>query len=355
MSVLKLLTITGLLLVSINCPVYGAYRIEGRVNLGKEWQPKVYLALIDELSDYYRASADLIVSTGYVEADGTFVIEGNELPDEPRFYRLYMMKEQNTEFDACLYVGGDDHNFIHLILDNQDTVEIWADSTYYSPFGNYAIEGTEENHLMRELSRMVYPSFYFYQIKFPTELRLSEQKLFESLRQFSDTCSNTLATLAAVINTDMETYAVEYADFYQSFGKRLEKEMPQSRYTQNYMRRLHFYVGEPDEQRGGLWGIVLGQSVLVLFLIGYIWRLRKTMKDLVKEKEEPAPDQDWPALLTSKEAEIFALISSGKSNKEIASELYIEVSTVKTHINKLYSKLGVNNRKEAARLYKEQL
>ena len=41
------------------------------------------------------------------------------------------------------------------------------------------------------------------------------------------------------------------------------------------------------------------------------------------------------------------LIGDGKSNKEIAIELFIELSTVKTHINKLYTKLKIKNRNEA--------
>lgn len=51
--------------------------------------------------------------------------------------------------------------------------------------------------------------------------------------------------------------------------------------------------------------------------------------------------------LTNQEIKILQLIQKGKSNKEIASELYIELSTVKSHINKLYSKLNIKNRKEA--------
>ena len=51
--------------------------------------------------------------------------------------------------------------------------------------------------------------------------------------------------------------------------------------------------------------------------------------------------------LTQKEEEILHLICAKKSNKEIAAELYVEVSTVKTHINKIYSKLEISDRKSA--------
>ena len=50
--------------------------------------------------------------------------------------------------------------------------------------------------------------------------------------------------------------------------------------------------------------------------------------------------------LTLKEREILGLIKEGKANKEIANQLFIGVSTVKSHINKIYSKLEVRSRKE---------
>lgn len=331
-------------LVLCSGSVFASYKIHGRVNLGDEWQPKIYLAIVEELSDYYRASPDLIVNTGLVGADGSFVIEGNELPDSPYFYRLYLMKEQNTEFDACLYVGGDDHNFIHIILDNNAALEIQADSTYYAPFGNYQIKGSKENHLMRELTEMVYPSFYFYQIKFPTELRLSEEKLFNGLMQFADTCSTDLVALAAVNNTDMDRYFEQYGPFYQSFGARLKRSNPQLEYTPNYLRKLRFYEGDA----GGfpVWAkILLVLQSIVILLMGYL--LIKKQK--AKEKPTAAsPSKPIPSdVLTNKELEILQLIAAGKSNKEIASALFIELSTVKTHINKIYTKLKVKNRKDA--------
>jgi LuxR family maltose regulon positive regulatory protein len=44
---------------------------------------------------------------------------------------------------------------------------------------------------------------------------------------------------------------------------------------------------------------------------------------------------------------VLALIAAGKSNAEIARELFVSVSTVKTHINNLYRKLDARNRTQA--------
>ncbi|MCH6574955.1 MAG: response regulator transcription factor [Bacteroidetes bacterium] len=52
--------------------------------------------------------------------------------------------------------------------------------------------------------------------------------------------------------------------------------------------------------------------------------------------------------LTRREEEIARLILRGNSNKKIASKLYITEKTVKTHLTKIFKKLGINNRLELA-------
>ena len=52
--------------------------------------------------------------------------------------------------------------------------------------------------------------------------------------------------------------------------------------------------------------------------------------------------------LTSREMEVLELIVRGQNNKEIAASLKITEATVKSHINNILSKLGVNDRTQAA-------
>lgn len=51
--------------------------------------------------------------------------------------------------------------------------------------------------------------------------------------------------------------------------------------------------------------------------------------------------------LTIQERKIFDLLRQGKSNKEIAEECSVSVSTIKSHVNSIYSKLDIRSRKEA--------
>ena len=54
--------------------------------------------------------------------------------------------------------------------------------------------------------------------------------------------------------------------------------------------------------------------------------------------------------LTPREIEVLYLVAQGKTNKEIAADLYISPLTVRTHLEHVYQKLGVGSRTEAAAL-----
>ena len=55
--------------------------------------------------------------------------------------------------------------------------------------------------------------------------------------------------------------------------------------------------------------------------------------------------------LTKREAEVLDLLIKGKTNKEIASSLYISTHTVKAILEKLYEKLNIHNRVQLAVYY----
>lgn len=63
----------------------------------------------------------------------------------------------------------------------------------------------------------------------------------------------------------------------------------------------------------------------------------------------PDVTERFPSL-TVREREVLELVAAGRSNTEIASELFLGVSTVKTHINAIFAKLGVTTRAQAIAL-----
>jgi two-component system, NarL family, response regulator LiaR len=61
----------------------------------------------------------------------------------------------------------------------------------------------------------------------------------------------------------------------------------------------------------------------------------------------------WPGReigLTERESELLSLLSTGMTNRELGSHLYVSENTIKTQLRHLYEKLGVRNRAQAAAL-----
>lgn len=63
-------------------------------------------------------------------------------------------------------------------------------------------------------------------------------------------------------------------------------------------------------------------------------------------KRQHSPDPR----LTNKEWQVLSAIAQGYSNKQIAAQMYVALSTVKSHVNNLYSKLSISNRAQAKAL-----
>jgi len=82
---------------------------------------------------------------------------------------------------------------------------------------------------------------------------------------------------------------------------------------------------------------------------GELWVARGALMEYVCQRPKMADPEEPPgARLTPREKDVLVLLASGASNKEIAAHLYISPLTVKTHIYNTLTKLGVQNRLQAA-------
>jgi DNA-binding CsgD family transcriptional regulator len=82
--------------------------------------------------------------------------------------------------------------------------------------------------------------------------------------------------------------------------------------------------------------------------------------DRVPERavDPPGSTVDGPAIvandvLSARENEVLLYIAKGLTNREIAEQLFVSENTIKTHINNIYSKLGVRRRTQALSRAKE--
>ena len=71
----------------------------------------------------------------------------------------------------------------------------------------------------------------------------------------------------------------------------------------------------------------------------------KLLERLARQPTEAAVPADR---LTTRERDVLRLLAQGKTNREIATELFVSVGTVKIHVEHIISKLGVSDRTQAA-------
>lgn len=103
-----------------------------------------------------------------------------------------------------------------------------------------------------------------------------------------------------------------------------------------------------------LWSHQPFVAILLIFIAGLLARVwvnleRQRQEDRISEirKTHSQADQNQHLeLLSQREQSVYTKILEGKSNKEISDELYIALSTVKTHINNIYKVLQVKSRAE---------
>jgi DNA-binding CsgD family transcriptional regulator len=119
----------------------------------------------------------------------------------------------------------------------------------------------------------------------------------------------------------------------------------------------HFIGAYPSEVYGGVIAMLF---TVIGITLGLRWTRRKPDVVVVKEVRvrEDAPfvldaGKLKELAITPREHEILGLIAQGLSNREIGERLFVSENTVKTHSSRLFEKLGVTRRMQAAQKAKE--
>ena len=95
---------------------------------------------------------------------------------------------------------------------------------------------------------------------------------------------------------------------------------------------------EPGALRDGIRRVAGGDALLAPAIQGRVMRM------VASAEPQPATDPSRLAGLTERELEVLAAVGRGRTNDEIAAELYLSPATARTYVSRLLSKLGARDR-----------
>lgn len=102
-----------------------------------------------------------------------------------------------------------------------------------------------------------------------------------------------------------------------------------------------------------LFEVLLPLTITIYFLtnllpLAYLWLVSDQYFDPVQSTRTTEPDQIEKLAkqfkITKREKEIIQQIAQGKTNQQIADDLFISLQTVKDHTHRIYRKIGINSR-----------
>ena len=300
-------------------------KIEGQLLIDTSiWSPVVYLSLIPDFDQINTMSIEMIIDQAKIDNSGYFSFNTKFLPKEDQLLRIHISRRNDPP--ASLSIGGKDENHLFLIA-NRQTGIILKDTSSADLLKNIIVNGNAVNREFQEINQI---ASYIDSIGFTgssIKMDLIRNAVYEKLRLFSDTCTNPIIALYALYKSRYEKNYSVNQQYYVKFLRKWKNE--KSTYFIKFREKI------PYKSNGRvLIYLLLGTA---FFILGYL-----TRSGLLKLKEK---NNNVIKDLTNQERKIILLVKEGKSNKEISEELSIGLSTVKSHVYNIYSKLDIKTRK----------
>ncbi|MCR9229021.1 MAG: helix-turn-helix transcriptional regulator [Flavobacteriaceae bacterium] len=336
----------------IQAPVLlGQYHFSGQVSAENNGN-SIYLSLVEDYRKSGRVYLDQIVQKSEVDSLGHFSFEGNNLNDQNRIYRIHL--------DGCSDNTGGNHFLgrcnnsknVLFIANNKDTVGF---PTSFEDQSLCTISSTNpKSDLLLEIDGLKEHMAYDF-ADYPSEAKkkLNLDKWFLALHNFGKEANEPLAELyiydflSDKRNETFRFYLDDLTsnDYYEDLSARLKNTYPQAEFTQQYQAEITTDedLASFSRPQSSKWNrtIIALLAVSLLGNIAFFFGKRKNNTSQLLDK------------LTPQEQKIVDLILQNKTNKEIANELFVSVSTIKTHINNLYKKLDITSREEMALRFKK--
>ncbi|MEO1030486.1 MAG: LuxR C-terminal-related transcriptional regulator [Bacteroidota bacterium] len=320
---------------------YAQYSISGYLDT-PEKNKRVYLSLLKYNEENTIATDQILMST-LTDSLGYFSFTGKLLSDKHALYRIH---SRVVEEDGALQMANNEDikNLHNFVFSNQDTIvfeknsKFWFSSnTNTNPIDK---EWQEFSNYVNQLNTELYSLTDFKSKNQPSSQMLSELKAYANTKKVHPLV--TLVLLSGVREAIIEEDFKNDIPFYEALQDSLNVYYDNSSYALQF-EDLIIDLSKAETQTNlafyrrstyvlGVICFILLTGVILLFI-----KLRRSKKGRVQQDT---------INLTNQEERVAELIIQEKTNKEIANELFISLSTVKTHIRNLYAKLEVSNRQE---------
>lgn len=299
--------------------------ISGRISVDDSWEPILYISHIPTFEEMYYMSNKMIIAKTGIDSLGYFEFNITFLPKVENLYRLHIVKKGDTP--ATLIIGGKDENHMFLVLNRFTNLHLNTNSSS-SPFKKIVFENSSQNNSFQNISNLVYKADSIASESSASKRALIEKQLYSDLLSIADTSSNFLVSLYAIYKSKFESNYSENLDYYNSYVKKWKNK--NNPYYNSFVKQL------PIQNNQRVIIAVILSSVLVV--IGYFLGKKSIYKNRKIKK------------LSIQERRVYELLLQGASNQEIADRLSIGLSTTKSHVSSIYSKLNVKSRKEIINL-----
>ncbi|MHA7058633.1 response regulator transcription factor [Aquimarina sp. M1] len=335
--------------------LWSQYQFSGYVDPSNK-DNNVYLSLIEDYRQMSGIYPEQIIQKVQPDSTGYFVFTDNNLPSQNSLYRIHT--------ENCSETGEESIHFNGICLNSKEIIFIAKNSdTIYLPFTQEhevfceVVSTNERSSAFLQVDSIIENMRYaFNSYRSKTNRKVNTKKWFQTLQEYGINQQEPLTELyiySFLSNKSNNLYTYYLQDlkkntYYDALSKRLENKYPNSSYVQQYRTELaadKFSVAITNETTT-YWLWILSLLFVLSGLVNVIQFLKlKKYKNSYKITEKK---------LTQQEKKILDLILQEKTNKEIASLLFLSVSTIKTHINNLYKKIGVESREEVKTLYKNK-
>jgi len=328
------------------------YRFSGNVENDSIYST-AYLSIIEDYRKISGVHEEQIISKVKINTH-FFEFKGNNLDVKNKIYKIHIDSCNDAELDANHFNGKcDASREIIFIANNRDTVNlpISLENQMFC-----AIESNNKHsNIFFQIDSLKEQMRYDYgNYRSEANKKLNNRKWFAKLQQFGEQQNEPIAELYIynfLSDRSGDLYAYYLKDvttntYYDELLDRLKSKYPHTSQTEQYEVEITSdrFISSPSNANVFSWKYV-GYLLLFLSVVANILLLFKLRRTKKKRKE------DLTYQLTQQEQKILDLILEDKTNKEIATEIFVSLSTVKTHINNLYKKLSIGSRGQLKSLF----